>query len=63
MRFNANEATSNYNALQLSVRQALRYGLEYDVNYTYSKSMDEGSDPEQNGTSGSPIINTFGFRF
>ena len=54
--------TSNYNALQLSVRQALRYGLEYDVNYTYSKSMDEGSDPEQNGTSGSPIINTFGQR-
>lgn len=52
--------TSNYNALQLSVRQALKYGLEYDVNYTYSKSMDEGSDPERNGTTGSPIINTFG---
>ena len=51
--------TSNYNALQLSVRQALQYGLEYDVNYTYSKSMDEGSDPERNGVSGSPIINTF----
>ena len=51
--------TSNYNALQLSVRQALRYGLEYDVNYTYSKSMDEGSDPERNGSSGSPIINSF----
>jgi hypothetical protein len=50
---------SNYNALQLSVRQALRYGLEYDVNYTYSKSMDEGSDPERNGVSGSPIVNSF----
>jgi hypothetical protein len=51
--------TSNYNALQLSVRQALRYGLEYDVNYTYAKSMDEGSDPERNGVSGSPVIVTF----
>ncbi len=51
--------SSNYNALQLSVRQALRSGLEYDVNYTYSKSMDEGSDPERNGISGSAIINTF----
>lgn len=49
--------TSNYNALQLSVRQALKYGLEYDVNYTYSKSMDEGSDPERNGVTGSLIIN------
>ena len=51
--------TSNYSALQLSVRQALKYGLEYDVNYTYSKSMDEGSDPER-VVGGSTIINTFG---
>jgi hypothetical protein len=51
--------TSNYNALQISVRQALRHGLEYDLNYTYSKSIDEGSDPERNGVSGSPIINSF----
>ena len=51
--------TSNYNALQVSVRQALKSGLEYDVNYTYGKSMDEGSDPERNGISGSPTINVF----
>ena len=51
--------SSNYNALQVSVRQAMKYGLEYDVNYTYSKSMDEGSDPERNGTTGSPIVNSF----
>lgn len=48
---------SSYNGLQLSVRQTMRYGLEYDVNYTYSKSMDEGSDPER-VFSGSAIINT-----
>ena len=51
--------SSNYHALQLSVRQALRYGLEYDINYSLSKSMDEGSDPERNGTTGSAIVNTF----
>jgi hypothetical protein len=49
---------SNYNAFQLSVRQALHSGLEYDINYTYSHSLDEGSDPERN-TNGSPIINSF----
>jgi hypothetical protein len=49
---------SNYNALQLSVRQALHSGLEYDVNYTLSHSFDEGSDPERN-SNGSPIINSF----
>ncbi len=49
--------TSNYNALQLSVRHVLRYGLEYDLNYTYGKSMDLGSSPER--TSGNLIINTF----
>jgi hypothetical protein len=37
----------------------MKYGLEYDINYTYSKSMDEGSDPERNGTTGSPVINVF----
>jgi hypothetical protein len=51
--------SSNYNALQLSMRQELHSGLEYDVNYTFSKSIDEGSDPERNGTSGSLIINSF----
>jgi hypothetical protein len=49
---------SSYNAFQLSVRQALHSGLEYDVNYTFSHSLDEGSDPERN-TNGSPIINSF----
>ncbi len=49
--------TSNYNALQLSVRHVLRYGLEYDVNYTYGKSMDLGSSPERSASN--LIINTF----
>lgn len=48
--------SSNYNALQLSVRHALRYGLEYDVNYTYGKSMDLGSSPERSASN--LLINT-----
>jgi hypothetical protein len=51
---------SSYNALQLSIHQTLRYGLDYAVNYTYSKSLDEGSDPERNGAEGgSSILNSF----
>jgi hypothetical protein len=49
--------TSNYNAFQLSVRHVLKYGLEYDVNYTYGKSMDEGSSPER--SSSNLLTNTF----
>jgi hypothetical protein len=49
--------TSNYNGLQLSARHVLRYGLEYDVNYTFSKSMDLGSSPER--TASNSLLNTF----
>jgi hypothetical protein len=49
--------TSNYNALQLSVRHAFKFGNEYDINYTYSKSLDFGSSPERSNASS--IINTF----
>ncbi|MGB9154583.1 MAG: TonB-dependent receptor, partial [Alphaproteobacteria bacterium] len=50
--------TSNYNGGQLSVHQALRWGIQYDVNYTYSKSMDLGSSPERSGTSTNRISNS-----
>lgn len=50
--------TSNYNAGQLSLHQSLRYGVQYDLNYTYSKSMDLGSAPERAGTSYNRISNT-----
>jgi hypothetical protein len=50
--------TSNYNAGQFSVHQALRWGIQYDVNYTYSKSMDLGSAPERSGTSTNRISNS-----
>jgi hypothetical protein len=60
---------SNYNGLQLSLRQSLRRGFQYDINYTFAKSMDMGSAPERafnSSTANNPgnnpinsIINSF----
>jgi hypothetical protein len=55
---NSTIGTSNYNALQLSVRHSFAHGSEYDFNYTLSKSMDEGSSPES-ASSPNRIINAF----
>jgi hypothetical protein len=38
-----NAANSNYNALQLSVKKQTSHGLLFNVNYTYSHSIDDGS--------------------
>jgi len=38
---------SNYNALQIRVRQPLRKGLQFDLNYTWSHSLDVTSDVER----------------
>ncbi len=60
---------SGYNALQASLRRKITSGLQFDFNYTYSKSIDIGSDAErvnqyEGGTApgggfASPIINTW----
>jgi hypothetical protein len=55
---------SSYNALQVSLRHRLTSGLQFDLNYTYSKSIDAGSDAErvnqyEGGGFASPIINTW----
>jgi len=39
--------TSSYNALQASLRRKMASGLQFDFNYTYSKSIDLGSDAER----------------
>lgn len=39
--------TSNYNALQLIVRHPMSHGLQTDLSYTFSKSLDLGSDAER----------------
>lgn len=43
---------SSYNALNLTMRRVVSSGLQFDVNYTYSKSIDVGSNAER--------INLFG---
>ena len=38
-----NAVNSNYNSLQASVKHQMSHGLLFNVNYTYSHSLDEGS--------------------
>jgi hypothetical protein len=68
----SNTGGSSYNAGQLILRHAMSHGVQFDFTYTYSNSIDLGSDTERtnelNGTgstlynsggSFSEIINTF----
>lgn len=41
---------SNYNALQASLRHQMSHGIQFDFNYTYSKSIDLCSDAERVGS-------------
>ncbi len=38
--------TASYHSLQLSLRHPMSKGLQFDFNYTYSKSIDAGSNAE-----------------
>jgi hypothetical protein len=40
-------ANSSYHAFNLTLRHALRNGVQFDVNYTFSKSIDVGSNAER----------------
>lgn len=42
-------AWSNYNALQATLRHRLSHGVQFDLNYTYSKAIDISSDAERVG--------------
>ena len=46
--------TANYNAAQFSLRHKMSHGIQFDFNYTYSKSIDLASDAERVGTIGGP---------
>src|SRR5579859_305699 len=41
--------TANYNAMQVSLKHKMSHGLQFDFNYTYSKSIDLSSDAERAG--------------
>jgi hypothetical protein len=58
---------STYNGLQVSLKKQVSHGLQFDLNYTYSKSIDTtsgaarlGFSPSDNiGTPGSRLVNAF----
>lgn len=43
----SSQGRSNYNALQVMLRHRTSHGLTFDFNYTFSKSIDMGSDAER----------------
>jgi hypothetical protein len=45
---------SAYNAGQVLLRHAMSHGVQFDLNYTYSHSLDMGSDAERIGDLGGP---------
>ncbi len=52
--------TASYNALQVTLRRQMSHGLQFDFNYTYSKSIDLSSDANRitdEGGLGGQIIN------
>ena len=44
--------TANYHAAQFSLRHRWSHGVQFDFNYTFSKSIDLASDAERVGTIG-----------
>ena len=58
---------SNYNALQANLKKQFSHGIQFDINYTYSKSIDHtsgaarlGFSPSDNvGAPGSRLVNAF----
>ncbi len=45
---------SSYNAGEILLRHAMTHGVSFDLNYTYSHSIDVGSDAERIGDLGGP---------
>jgi hypothetical protein len=52
---------SSYNALQVTLRHAMSHGLQVDLSYVFSKSLDMGSDAERMvyNTGFSAIFNSY----
>jgi hypothetical protein len=42
-------ANANYNAMQVTLRHRMMNGIQFDLNYTFSKSIDLASDAERIG--------------
>ena len=55
--YRSNDYSSNYHALQMTVRKTYANGLDLNVNYTYSKALDTMSDLFNNRTGAHPTDN------
>lgn len=54
--------TASYHALQVTLHHKMSHGVQFDFNYTYSKSIDLASDAERVGTfggTGAAIVNSW----
>jgi hypothetical protein len=55
--------TSSYHSLQASLHHPMAHGIQFDVNYTFAKNLDMGSDGERVASAGSrgysQIISSF----
>jgi hypothetical protein len=62
------QGNSNYNALQVTYRKRLSNGVQFDLNYTFSRSMDLVSDATRVGTgtggfgNGVGIVNSWDYK-
>ena len=56
---NSSIGKGNYHAMQWTIRKRFSSGLLFDLNYTWSKSIDLGSNAEADGTFTGFVINTF----
>ncbi len=54
----SSDGTANYNALQVVLRHPMKNSVSFDLSYSFSKSLDLGSDTESNPTSSG---NSYGF--
>jgi carboxypeptidase family protein len=53
---------ANYNAMEVTLRHSMTHGIQFDFNYTFSKSIDLSSDAERIGTHsglGGQVINAW----
>lgn len=56
-----NDATSNYNALEIEVRRRFSHGLQFQGDYTFSKALGDAVDAQ--GNNQSDLVNRLSLRF
>lgn len=56
-----NAGNSNYNALQLAVKKQMSHGMLFNLNYTWSHSIDNGSSWHSGGTTANGVAAGDGF--